>query len=118
MPYCLKKKIFDTVILPSMTYGAETSTLTKRQENNLAVAERSMEITILNIARQDKIRNFAIRERARVTDIIERMCSMRGQWTGHIARMDNRKWAKTTTEWTPRDGKRRRGRPNGDGEMA
>jgi hypothetical protein len=32
-----------------------------------------------------------------------------GQWAGHIARMDNTNWAKITTEWTPRYGKRRKG---------
>ena len=34
----------DTVILPAMTYGAETLlTLTKLQERKMAVAQRSME---------------------------------------------------------------------------
>ena len=62
IPNCLKKKIYDTVILPLMKYGAETWTLTKRQEKKLAVPERSMERTILNITRQDRIRNVTIRE--------------------------------------------------------
>ena len=44
-------------------------------------------------------------ERTRVTDIIEQIGRMKGQWAGHIARMD-----KITTEWTNREGKRRRGR--------
>ena len=63
MTNCLKKRIFDTDILPSITYGAETWTPAKRQENKLAVAEMSMERTILNITRQDKIRNVTIKER-------------------------------------------------------
>ena len=29
MPVCLKRKIMNTVILPAMTYGAETWSLTK-----------------------------------------------------------------------------------------
>ena len=33
------------------------------------------------------------------------------QWAGHIARMSNTGWAKITSEWTPREGKRVRGRP-------
>ena len=34
----------DTVILPVMTYGVETLTLTKLQERKMAVAQRRMEI--------------------------------------------------------------------------
>ena len=30
---------------------------------------------------------------------------MRGQWAGHVARMSNTRWAKITSEWTPREGK-------------
>ena len=36
---------------------------------------------------------------------------MRGQWAGHLARMKNNKWAKKITEWTPREGRRAKGRP-------
>ena len=36
---------------------------------------------------------------------------MGGQWARHVARMSNTRWAKTTSEWTPREGKRVRGRP-------
>ena len=43
IPICLKRKIMDTVILPAMTYRAETWTLTKHQEKKLAVTQRSME---------------------------------------------------------------------------
>ena len=39
IPICLKIKIMDTVILPAMTYSAETWALTKHQEKRLAVAQ-------------------------------------------------------------------------------
>ena len=35
----------------------------------------------------------------------------KGQWAGHIAQMDFNNWARKTTEWTPRDRERKRGRP-------
>ena len=91
IPNCLKKNIFDKIIFPSMTYGAETWSLAKRQENKLAAVQRSMERTILNITRQDKIGNVTIRDRTRVTDIIERIGSMKEQWAGHITLTDNSK---------------------------
>ena len=60
IPICLKRKIMDTVILPAMTYGAEIWTLTNHQEK-LAVAQCSMERSLLNITKRDRIRNEVIR---------------------------------------------------------
>ena len=65
----------------------------------------------MNITRRDKIRNEIIRSKTGVIDIIEKVKCMKGQWAGHVARMKNTRWAKITSEWTPRDGKRLRGRP-------
>eukprot|EP00795_Rhopilema_esculentum_P016870 gene16870-8345_t len=63
MPMCLKRKIMNTVILPSMTYGAETWSLTNRQREKLAVTQRSMERSMLGVTRRDKIRNEDLRSR-------------------------------------------------------
>ena len=111
IPLNLKKKIMDGVILPAMTYGAETWALTKRQKNKLAVAQRSMERSLLNITRRDKWRNEEIRSRTKVTDILEKAEKMKWEWAGHVARMKTNRWAKITTEWTPIERKRRPGRP-------
>ena len=51
----------------------------------------SMERTILSITRQDRIRNTVVRERTKANDVIEQIGSMKGQWAGHIAPMDNDK---------------------------
>ena len=32
-------------------------------------------------------------------------------WAGHIARFKDNRWTKRVTEWTPREWKRRQGRP-------
>ena len=116
IPIWLKRTIMDTVILPAMTYGAETCALTIHQEKKLAVAQRSMERWLLNIMKRDKIRNEIIRCKTGVKDVIERVRCMRGQWAGHVARMTNTRWAKITSEWTPREGKRVRGRSKKGGE--
>ena len=113
IPICLKRTTMDTVILPAMAYGAETWALTKHQEKKLAVAQQRMERSLLNITKRDKIRSEIIRCESGVKDIIERVRCMRGQWAGHVARMSNTRWAKITSEWTPRVGKRVRGRPKG-----
>ena len=111
IPMCLKRKIMNIVILPTMTYGAETWLLMKHQKEKLAVAQRSMERSMLNITWKDKIRNEVVRSKTQVKDIIEKVQNMKCQWAGHLARMNNNKWAKKTTEWTPREGSRMKGRP-------
>jgi hypothetical protein len=111
IPNNLKKRIMDTVILPSLTYGAETWALTKHQARKLAAAQRSMERSLLNITLKDKIRNEVIRERSKVKDITKEVREKKSTWAGHVARMANNRWAKMTTEWTPREGKRARGKP-------
>ena len=111
IPMCLKKKIMNTVIIPSMTYGAETWSLTKHLKNKLTVAQRTMERAMLGITIKDKIRNENIRARKKLEDIVWKMQKAKGQWAGYVARMDINNWARKTTEWTPRDNRRTRGRP-------
>ena len=111
MPMCLKRRIMDTVIVPAMTYGAKTCSLTNNQKQKLAVAQRSMERAMFSITRRDKIRNEVIRSTTKVKDIIQKAEQTKGQWAGHLAHMENNRWAKRTTEWWPREGSRARGRP-------
>ncbi|CAH2268238.1 jg22297 [Pararge aegeria aegeria] len=47
IPQCLKTKVFDQCVLPVMTYGAETWTLTARLIHKLQVAQRAMERAML-----------------------------------------------------------------------
>ena len=88
----------DTVILPAMTYGAERWALSKHQEKKLSVAQRSMERSLLNITKRDKIRTDVIRSKTGVKDVRDRVLCVRGQWAGHVARMSNARWAKITSE--------------------
>ena len=99
----------DTVILPAMTYGAETWTLTNYLEKKVAMGQRSMEISLLNITKRDKIRNEIIRSKTGVKDIIKRVQCMRESGAGYVTRMSDTRWAKMTSEWTPREAKRVRG---------
>lgn len=46
-----------------MTYGSETWSLTNKQRERLAVAQRNMERSMLGITRKDKKRNEWIREK-------------------------------------------------------
>ena len=72
-----------------MTYGSETWSLTKKQRERLAVAQRDMERSMLGITRKDKKRNEQIREKTGVDDIMEQIDVMKWSWAGHLGRMEN-----------------------------
>lgn len=112
IPICLKRKVFDQCILPVLSYGSETSTLTRKSINKVRVAQRAMERSILGISLRDRVPNERIRQRTGITDAIERIAYLKWNWAGHVARMPNEKWTKRIMEWRPRDqALRSRGRP-------
>jgi len=107
----LKTKVYEQCVLPVMTYGSETLTLTKASTNKLRVSQRAMERAMLGISLRDKKRNEWIRRKTGVTDVIHRIRSLKWQWAGHIARMDDKRWTKCVLDWRPYDRTRPIGRP-------
>ena len=67
---CLRKRMYDQCVMPTMTYGAETWTTTKHLKQKLMTAQRAMERRMLNITIRDKIRNSEIRKQTKVKDVM------------------------------------------------
>ncbi|PZC82734.1 hypothetical protein B5X24_HaOG209832 [Helicoverpa armigera] len=80
IPQCLKTKVFNQCVLPVMTYGAETWTLTVRLVHKFKVAQRAMERAMLGVSLRDRIRNEVIRQRTKVIDIAYRISKLKWQW--------------------------------------
>ena len=55
---CLKRQVYNSCVLPGMTYGADTWTLTKQAQNKLAAAQTKMERSMLNITYKDRRTNI------------------------------------------------------------
>ena len=92
MSICLKRKIMNGVILPAMTYGSESwslTTLTNKQRDRIAVAQGNIERLIFGVTRKDKKQNEWIREETEVYDIVENIDAMKWSWTGLPRRMKN-----------------------------
>ena len=51
---CLKRQIYNSCVLPTMTHGAETWTLTTQAKNKLPAAQTKMERNMFNITYWDK----------------------------------------------------------------
>ncbi|CAH2237421.1 jg11276 [Pararge aegeria aegeria] len=108
---CLKTKVFEQCVLPVITYGTETWSLTMGLIRRLRVTQRAMERAMLRVSLRDQIRNEEIRRRVRVTDIAQRVAKLNWQWAGHIARRTDGRWGLKVLEWRPRTGKRIAGQP-------
>lgn len=112
IPMCLKRKVFDQCVLPVLTYGAETLTLTKNTTNRISIAQRKMERSMLGISLRDRIPNTTLRERSGVKDAVACIATLKWNWAGHVARLSDNRWTKRILEWRPRqDAYRSRGRP-------
>lgn len=106
IPQSLKTKVFDQCVLPVLTYGAETWTLTVKRIHRFKVTQRAMERAMLGISLRDKIRNDVIRKRTKVTDIASKISKLKWQWAGHVCRRTDNRWSKRILEWRPRVGTR------------
>lgn len=110
IPIAGKKKIFNTCILPSMTYGCQTWSCTKKNIKSLETCQHRMERSTLNIKSKDKIRLKTIRKQTKIIDIKYQIKQLKWKWAGHLTRSKTEKWTNEVTEWCPRYNKRSKGR--------
>ena len=113
---CLKRQVYNSCVLPAMTYGARAWTLTKQAQNILAAAQTKMKRSMRNISYNYRKTNIWVRERTKVIDIISNVRTMKGSWAGYTNRLKDDQWTSPVTTWRPYYKKRRRGRPANHGE--
>ena len=106
-----KASLFNSNILPAMTYASETWATTQSVESKIRTAQRAMERRITKISKRQHVRSSVIREKTGVKDAIEQIYNLQHQWAGHVARMRDNRWTFRTTCWCPYDHPRKRGRP-------
>ena len=106
-----KLELYRVLVLSIATYGAETWSLKKSDEQRLRVFEMACLRKILGVTRLDKIRNTRIRERLNYhKDLIASIQIKKLKYFGHITRMKNSRYPKILLEGTIH-GTRPRGRP-------
>ncbi|XP_059052254.1 uncharacterized protein LOC131846852 [Achroia grisella] len=71
-----------------------------------------MERSMTGKRKIEKINHQTIRNLTKTQDINAKTRHLKWRWVGHILRGKN-KWSKVITTWYPRQGHRKRGRPNG-----
>ena len=111
VPMRLKRKVFNECILPLMTYGCETWSLSNTQLEKLVTTQRKMERIMIGVTLKDRKSTEWIRKQSGLTDIIRSIRESKHRWAGHVARRRDNRWTIRITEWIPHGNKRPRGRP-------
>ena len=93
-----------------MVYGLETVAVTKKEVEDMEVAEMKMLRFAMGVTRKDKIRNEYIRSTVKVELLGMKMREGRLRWYGHVMRRDQEYVGIKMMEMEL-PGKRRRGRP-------
>ena len=93
-----------------MVYGLETIEVTKKQIEEMEVAEIKMLRFAMGVTREDKIRNEYIRSTVKVERLGMKMREGKLRWCGHVMRRDQEYVGRKMIEMEL-PGKRRRGRP-------
>ncbi|KAE9416338.1 hypothetical protein Angca_006494, partial [Angiostrongylus cantonensis] len=111
----LRAHVFDSTVLPALTYASETWSLRKQPERSLSVIERAVERTMLGVCRStkvsDEIRGSDLRQPPKIKDAVLYAKQSKIRWVGHVMRMNDNRWTRAVSDWIPRDVKRTVGRP-------
>jgi len=109
-----KLTLYKTLVIPVLMYGAETWTMTKKDENQLGVFERKILRMIVGPKYVNGIwrrkYNAELYEEYGERDIVEKIKIQRLRWLGHVARMDDSCTTKKVFDAKPQ-GPRSRGKP-------
>jgi hypothetical protein len=107
----LQLEVLQTCVIPTLLYGCQTWSLTRRQDKMIQICQRKMERKVLEIKMKDKIQNTELRRRSGMEDANSRAYLTKWHWGGHVARLDQERWTYATTVWDTRTGGRSIGRP-------
>jgi len=101
-PFSNKNKslILNACVLPTMIYGSQTWTMTKKEENKIRVTQNTMERSILGIKKSDKIKVTTIKEKLRWgNNFVWAAKRLKWDWAGHVARQNENRWTYRIKNW-------------------
>ena len=110
LPARVKRKVYSSVVRPAMVYGLETVAVTKKQVEEMEVAEMKILRFAMGVMRKNKIRNKYIRSTVKIERLGMKMREGRLRWYGHLMRRDHEYVGRKMMEMEV-PGKRKRGRP-------
>ena len=94
----VKGKVYRSVVRPEMVYGLETVAVTKKQVEEMEVAEMKMLRFAMCVTRTNKIRNEYISSAVKVAQLGMKMREGRLRWYGYVMRRDQKYVGKRVME--------------------
>ena len=88
LPARVKGKVYSSMVRPALMYGLETVAVTKKQVEEMKVADMKMLRFAMGVTRKDKIINKHIRSTIKVEWLGMKMREGRLRWYGHVMRRD------------------------------
>ncbi|BHF71155.1 hypothetical protein SprV_0401421000 [Sparganum proliferum] len=104
-----KLKMYKAVILPTLLYGAETSTVYKKQARRLNHFHLSCLCRILRLNWQDRIPDNDVLERTGILSVYTILRQIQLRWSGHLVLMDDERLPKRLFYGDVATGSRRQG---------
>ncbi len=109
--YYQKSQIFNSCIIPVISYGSQSWAMTNKEINRLNVTQNSMERSMLGIKLKDKINLKIIKNKFKFNNNIIRVIKrLKWKWAGHISRMKDNRWTYRSTFWFLAQNKRKKGK--------
>ncbi|KAE9416103.1 hypothetical protein Angca_004067, partial [Angiostrongylus cantonensis] len=100
----LRAHLFDSTVLPALTYASETWSLLKQDEKSFSIIERAVERTMLGVTRfaqiKDGIRSSDLRQRSKIKDAVLYAKQSRIR-AGHVLHVNDSRWTRAVSEWIP-----------------
>ncbi len=108
MSISTKIRVFQSCIIPVLTYGAQTWTLIKNNMKRLRTTQYATLRSILGVKIKDKLCLNYIRGKTNCKNMGYTIIKLKFKYAGHMAREGSKKWNYKTTVWTPYDKKRKK----------
>ncbi|KAK6756717.1 hypothetical protein RB195_014882 [Necator americanus] len=111
----LRAHLFNTIVLPTLTYASETWAFRKQEKNAISVKERGIERVTLGVTHftevRKGIRSSLLRLRSKIRDAAAYAKGSKIRWAGDVMRFNDNRWTRAVSNWIPHDIKRTAGRP-------